>query len=214
MKVFQVEQGTPEWLALRCGIPTASELDSLVSPTGKIRTGEGPNTFLCRKLAERWLGGPLQTFSGGAMEQGSILEEEAIPWLEIAVESELNRVGFLTTDDGCFGCSPDGLGASLGLPTGFEIKCPEPTNHVKWLREGECPPEHLLQCQGGMYVTGYSEWQFVSYHRQFPKLIAVVKRDEKFMQAISEALVDFGIKMDAACKLLVEKNGGEPKQNR
>ena len=75
MKTHDVTQGTAEWLAVRAGIPTASELDQLISPTGRLRTGDMPNAYLCRKLAERWTGYPLQSYSGGAMEQGSILED-------------------------------------------------------------------------------------------------------------------------------------------
>lgn len=212
MKIHNVEQGSDEWLQLRAGLVTASELDSLVSPTGKIRTGDGVQTYLARKLAERWHGGPLQTFSGGAMEQGSILEDEAIPFLELELNVDLQRPGFLTVDDGSFGCSPDAVAIYGCEPYGLEIKCPEPTHHVKWLLLDDVPSDHYMQCMGGMYVTGYTEWAFVSYRRGFPKLIQIVRRDAELMNTIEDALAKFNKSMDDGWKMLVDKNGGPPKR--
>ena len=210
MITHNVVQGTAEWLAVRAGIPTASELGNLITPTGKIRTGEMPNTYLCRKLAERWTGAPLESFSGGVMEQGSILEDEAVPWYELAYECELERPGFITTDDGSFGCSPDAMEPGCG---GVEIKCPQPGNHVKWLRLDDCPEEHYLQCQAGMFVTGCSVWRFVSYHRAFPKLVVDVMRNEEIMETIAKVAGDFKSAMESEYAKLIELNGGkEPKR--
>ena len=49
MKIIPCEQNTPEWQAARCGIPTASEIDSLVTPLGKLRSGEVGITTCCPK---------------------------------------------------------------------------------------------------------------------------------------------------------------------
>jgi len=207
MKIHNVTQGSPEWLALRCLSVTASELGSLLTDSGTPRDGQMPKTYLHTKLAEQWLGGPIQTFSGGPMEQGTILEDEAIPWIELQLGFTLDRPGFITTDDGSFGCSPDAMRAAIG---GYEIKCPGPVNHVKWLLGGACPAEHWLQCQGGMAVTGASVWTFVSYSRDFPKLMVPVQRDEKCIAAIFAAVAVFRSKMAEAWEKLVAANGGEP----
>lgn len=206
MKIIDCQQGTLEWLEARTQCATASELDNILSPTLKLRTGEMPATYLCRKLTERWLGRPIQTYSGGAMEQGSILEEEAIPWYELRHKCTVRRVGFITTDDGSFGCSPDGLMESMGL----EIKCPQEHTHVKWLLGGVCPPDHYLQVQGGMFVTGFKAWEFVSYCRNFPPLVVRVERDDEAQSAIAEAVVKFNEAMKGAWGRLVAANGAEP----
>ena len=209
MKIINVVQGTAEWLEARAGIPTASELDQLLTPELKHRTGETPKTYLCRKLAEKWLGSPLQSFGGGVMEQGTILESEAIPFLEALWNVDIARPGFFTTDDGTFGCSPDGM---IDDAVGVEIKCPQPGNHVRWLINGECPPEHQLQPQGAMYVTGASRWRFVSYCRGFPPLEVWVDRDAEAMAAIDDALDMFNEAMSRGWFELVEANGGPPKR--
>mgnify|MGYP006921371745 FL=1 len=169
-----------------------------------------PNTYLCRKLAERWTGYPLQSYSGGAMEQGSILEDEAIPWYEATYRVDLQRVGFLTLDDGSFGASPDAIDEYRG----YEIKCPQPSNHVKWLLAGECPPEHFLQCQGGMYVMGCDEWRFVSYCRGFPALVVTVMRDLETMILVSRAVQYFREKMEWSWSEMIKCNGGEPPKRK
>lgn len=210
MKTHDVTQGTAEWLAVRAGIPTASELDQLISPTGRLRTGDMPNAYLCRKLAERWTGYPLQSYSGGAMEQGSILEDEAIPWYEATHRVDLQRPGFLTTDDGSFGSSPDAIDAERG----YEIKCPQQPNHVKWLLAGGCPAEHRLQCQGGMYVMGCDEWRFVSYCRGFPSLVVTVERDPDIQDVIDDAMDHFRNHMEEAWAEMIRRNGGEPPKRK
>lgn len=186
MIVHNVKQGSVEWLRARAGIVTASELGSLVTPLGKVRTGEGTDTYVYRKIAEAWLGNQVESWSGYAMEQGSILEDEARPWLALELGCPIEEAAFVTNDERTFGASPDGM--LRGTNIGVEIKCPQPTNHVRWLLAGDVPDEHRLQCQGGMFVTGADEWVFCSYRRGFPNLVVRVKRDPVLIGAIGEAV--------------------------
>lgn len=194
-------QGSAEWLKLRAGIPTASEFHRLVSPKWKIRTGDGPNTFMCEKLAEKWTGMPLpQTGGFGALEQGTILEEEALPFYSLTTGREVNRVGFITTDDGRIGCSPDGLMTGGGI----EIKCPMAHTHVAYLLDGVVPDDYLAQVHGAMLVTGAESWEFMSYRRNFPPLHVTVKRDDEIQKVLRTALDDFLSAFDAAFARLKE----------
>lgn len=206
----EVEQGSAEWFKVRAGIPTASELDSLISPLWKQRTGEGVATYMHRKLAERWLGQPLASGGAWAMEQGSILEDEAIPYYEMMHGCEIERVGFITTADGRFGCSPDGLIGDIGI----EIKCPQPHTHVGYLTDGVLPKEYAAQVHGGMYATGAASWKFLSYCRSFPKLELTIKRDEEIIDAIHDAVTAFNRRMDEALETLIRLNGGPRKGMR
>lgn len=209
MKIIDCQQGTAEWLLARVGIPTASEFDNLVSP-GKWepRTGETPKTYLARKLAEDWLGTPLLSSAGWAADQGSTLEKEAIPWYEFEFNVTVQRVGFVTTDDGRIGCSPDGL---IGEDNGLEVKCPEPPTHIKYLLAGEVPKDYLAQVHGGMFVTGRPRWTFLSYCRRFPALVLTVERDERIQTAIQEALEAFLERFDQARERLAGM-GERPRQ--
>lgn len=194
MKIHDVQQGTPEWLALRLGIPTASEFDAIISPTWQTRKGDGPQTYLCRKIVEKVCKHIDENMgSSFAMEQGQILEHEAIPWYEFTYDTKIDRVGFCTTDDGRAGCSPDGL---IGEDGGIEIKCPQPHIHLGYLIDGKLPSQYAAQVHGSMYVTGRPYWKFVSYSRKLPPLVLHVERDEKIQAAIREALTAFLARLD------------------
>lgn len=186
MKIIDCKQGSTEWLMARAGVFTASEFDNLMTPEFKPRTGETPKTYIFRKIAEKFMGVPMMDGGGSwAMEQGSILENEALPWFEFTHGIKVERVGLVTTDDGRCGASPDGLIGDVG---GIEIKCPRPDTHIKYLVGGCMPKEYLAQVHGSMYVTGRPWWMFLSYSRQFPALVLKVERDERIMAAIRSAL--------------------------
>lgn len=208
MKLHDVKQGSIEWLLLRSGIPTASEFKALITPTGKVSTGEGVQTYLHKKIGEWWMGTPLTTFRGPDMEQGNVLEDEAIPWYELEF-GKVQRVGFVTTDDGKVGCSPDGL---LPGGLGIEIKCPEVHTHVGYLLGGDLPKEYLPQVHGSMFVTGAPAWYFLSYRRGFPKFLLRVERDEKIQAAIEEAIDHFLEIFEDAKNVMIDLNGGPPKR--
>lgn len=210
MKIIDVAQGSPEWLAARAGIPTASEFDCIVTPLWKARTGDGVETYLAKKLAERWTGMPLMTYRSAAMEQGSMTEEEARSFFEFTTNQEVTPVGFITTDDGRIGCSPDAL-LKVG---GLELKCPEPHTHVRYLLRGGVPSEYVAQVHGSMLVTGAPRWTFMSYCREFPPLIVTVERHEPTIEAMRQAIDAFNERLDAAYELLVKLNGGMPNHRK
>jgi len=190
-----VHQGSESWHLLRCGRPTASEFDNLVSPQGKIREGQMPLTYLYEKLAETITGKPLEQTGTWQMDQGSILEGEAIPYFELMQNVKVQRMGFITDDKMRYGCSPDGL---IGEESGIECKCPQSQTQVKYLLEGVLPPQYVAQVQGSMYVTGRPSWWFMSYSRKLPPLMLKVERDAKFQEALGAALGKWLADFDAA----------------
>ena len=77
MKIISdVEQGTPEWLALRLGIVTCSELDSLlVNGKGEAGLGAGAFTYMDTLIGERITGEAADPFMGNRhTERGHELE--------------------------------------------------------------------------------------------------------------------------------------------
>jgi len=210
IKHTEFAQGSLEWHAMRAGKPTAGGLGNLITDGLEVRTGEMPNTYLAQKLAEAWYaaqGLQLESLeSTWAMEQGTLLEEEVIPWLACLHDIHAERVGCILTDDGRVECSPDGIAGQSGI----EIKSPQPKQHCKTLLTGIVPKEHLAQIHGGMFVTGFESWLFVSYRRDFPKLVLTVERDYEVMENIRVAIEMFLEKFDAGWKKLCEMNDGPP----
>jgi len=138
------------------------------------------------------------------MEQGQILEAEARRTYIFETGEQLQTVGFITSDDGVLGCSPDGL-----MPDhGAEIKCPQAKTHTSYLLDGILPTEYGPQVQFSMYVTGFKTWRFMSHRRKFPPFIITVERDPVAQTAIATALAGFLPMFEAAKAKLLALNGG------
>lgn len=206
MKTFPMDQGSGEWAKIRLGKVTASEIDSLVSPEGKVRTGDGPNAYLYRKLSEKVLGFAEESGSSWEMEQGTIMQHEAIPWLEFTHDVKVNQVGFISDDEDRFGASPDGL---IGEDGGVEVKCCQPAKSLQYLLDGVVPKEYRLQVQFSLYVTQRKWWYFLSYSRQWPQLLLRVEPDPVIQSAIKTALDQFFSKFDSAQQKIVAMRDAE-----
>jgi exodeoxyribonuclease (lambda-induced) len=210
MKIHQCEQGSLDWLNLRAGVVTASEADALVSPTGKVRDSAGVTTYLHRKLTEKWTDSPLPQLQGiFDMEQGAILEFQAKPAFTVNTGLEIQNVGFISSDDGRIGCSPDAL---IGNASGCEIKCPTLPVHLGYLLSGGVPKEYFCQVQFSMMVTGFETWHFYSHSRQIAPLHLVIERDDAFQSALRDAVDGFLYKLDACWDRLCALNGGPPRR--
>lgn len=203
------DQHSLEWFEIRAGKVTASELDRLVTPLGKVKAGDGPHTYMLQKLAEKWTGQPLPSdASSFAMEQGGILEDHARPAFTWETGFEIRQVGFIETDSGLCGCSPDSI--LQGKEIGLEIKAPGVVNHIRYLLDGGLPEDYTLQVQGCLYVTGWAQWMFMSFRRHMAPLIITVERDAKIQAAISEAMQRFNDELAAGWETLLKLNGPPP----
>jgi len=185
MIIVDIEQGTTEWFETRCGVISASNFSKIITPTGKVTTGVTREKYLLSKAAEILSGKPEETYSNQWMERGVELEEEARKILSLEYMTEINEVGFCFLDDNKrIGCSPDGLNSDIG----FEIKCPKPSTHVKYLLDNKLPTEYIPQVQGSMFVTGFETWIFMSYCPGIKPLILEVKRDDEYISKLSDAV--------------------------
>lgn len=202
MIIHDCAQGENEWLQHRVGKVTASEFKNILTPHFKAKEGGAVNTYMYAKLAEAYRGKALPGFSSHATEQGQELEDEARNWYSLESDDDVHNVGFIEHDDRRCGCSPDAL---IGEDGGLELKCPEPTNHVRYLIEGVLPEDYRTQVHGSLYVTGRKWWKFVSYRRSFPPFVLTVRRDEAICAKIQEALTGFYKAYDDAMAKLKER---------
>lgn len=183
MRLIDCPQGSPEWLAARCGIASASKFAAVMA---KIKSGESAErrNYRTDLVVERLTGKPLESFTTAAMKQGT----EREPFARMAYEARtgliVQEVGFCRHDDLEAGASPDGLIETDG---GLEIKCPERSAHLRYLQQEAEPPEYTWQIQGGMWVTGRAWWDFASYNPDFPEhLQLVVRRIKRNDEAIKQ----------------------------
>lgn len=201
MKIVCETQRTVEWEAARLGIPTASNFGRIVTPGGKPSTQQ--DGYLHQLVAERILGHPVNQEATNWMERGQITEREAIAWYELERGVNTRVVGFVTTDDGIAGCSPDRF---VGDEGGLEIKCPSAAVHVGYLLDTE-PRQYWPQIQGALWITGCAWWDFVSYCPELPSAAVRYERDEIFIKVLSFAIQAFAERVDTAHQRLLAMIG-------
>ena len=186
MIVSPHEQNTPDWIEERCGIPTSSQFARIVTPTGKPSAAQ--DKYMAELCAD-WALGPEDedSFRGTHwVQRGRDLEPEALRYLRFATSSDVRRTGLIWPDDTrSVGSSPDGLN-SFDEPV--EIKCPMPKTHLMWLSGGGLPRQHVMQCQGQLWVTGAYGGHFLSYCPKLPPLLLRVARDERLQMALDREL--------------------------
>ena len=191
--VTDIEQGTPEWLALRLGIATASELDCLLV-SGKHPTGFGVAAFtymdqlIGERITEEAAELPFQT---KATIRGHELEEVALGLYEGREEVKAQKVGIILNHG--IGYSPDGLIGNDGL---IEIKTKLPKFQVGVILAGEIPKEHVAQCQGGLWASDREWIDFISYWPGMPLFVKRAHRDEAMIRKIAERVKSFYEIMD------------------
>ena len=182
-----VEQGTPEWQQLRLGIPTASSFDRILTPK-TMKLSAQARSYALELVAETLIGRPLDEVNTAWIERGVFLEPEAVKSYEFSTDRQTEKVGFITTDDGLVGASPDRL--LVDINGAVEIKCPAPNTHMRYLIDG-FGADYVVQVQGQMLVGGFEYVDRYSYHPELPPAIERTYRDEAMIVALKAALDEF-----------------------
>lgn len=174
MQIFDFEQRSPEWYAVRLGVPTASEFGSIITA----KRGDyaaAADEYINRLLDEVRRPDVDRGFSGTRhMRNGILLEPEGRDLYALETDTNPFPVGFILNDAGTLGCSPDSL---VGKPGGLEVKCPDGPTHIRWLRAGGVPDDHKAQVHGSLIITERAWWDFISYCPPYPRLLVRVMPD-------------------------------------
>jgi hypothetical protein len=206
MKIHNVDQGSPEWHALRCGVPTASEFSKILTPKEMKLSSQSP-AYMYRLLGEWMTGHAQEMIETEYMQIGKELEERAVKAYCFQSECQVEQIGFVTTDCGRFGCSPDRF--VVGAPRGVEIKThPQAIGvHVQAMVERAMSDAHKSQVQGCLWICEKEYWDLVSYTEELPTVIVRVGRDEKYIKALSAALGSFSEIMEKLRLKLTQEYG-------
>ena len=192
-KHHRVDQGTAEWHAVRIGIPTTSNFHKIITPGGKASAQARPYMF--RLIAETLLNEQMEDGADRQewVERGKIEEPNAAAQLEFAHNLQLEPVGFITTDDGRMGCTPDRL--VVGRPEAVEIKCPAPWTQIGYMLDG--PGKHYKpQVMGQLLIGEFERVHFYSWHPRMPPVYDITKRDEPYIRDMRDLLDKFLDKLD------------------
>ena len=171
-----IEQGTKEWLDLRLGLITCSEIKTIRAD------GAGAQTYINGLAYERITGEPSAVFAGNEWtERGHELEVVARDLYQQKTGREVEEVSFIKNLG--FGYSPDGLvfesvANKLHYKGAIEIKAKQPKDQIAILRSGQIPKDHLDQLHGGLLCGGLYFIDFVSYCPNLPIFIKRLYRKD------------------------------------
>jgi len=184
----ELEQGTDEWLAERCGILTASVIGSLITTkTLKVAANDTSRALIATLAAERITGHVEPIQPSRDMERGTLDEPYA---REVYAEhyAPVNEIGFMVREDDGWGFklgySPDGLVGDKGL---IEIKSRNQKKQLQTVLADEVPAENMAQLQTGLFVSGREWIDYNSYCGGMPMWTKRVEPDEKWHEAILQA---------------------------
>ncbi len=165
---------------MHLGRPTASQYKRFISPV--IRKFSDSHRDWAMELAlEQITGGfedvkPVWTRD---IERGLAHEPRMLAAYKLHTGMDVRPVGFVESDCGRTGCSPDSLVyASTEDPFenpvgGVEGKCPKLSKLLDWIKAGKLPDEHKVQVHGCLVETGLPWWDFVGFNAFCPDQVFI-----------------------------------------
>ena len=193
-------QGSEEWLKDRLGVITASEVHALLPDSrSKIFKYKDARRAYMNQLIGEVCTGYSEEINAKALEWGKVNEDAAVAAYEFTTGNQVEKIGLVYKD------ATKRAGASadfkiIGKLIGGENKCPiTPKVHIDFILNGLVKPEYVSQVQFGLWITGWDEWHFTSYH---PRMKARMlhyrefKRDPELMDYFDSEIPKFCEEMD------------------
>lgn len=196
---WDVAQGSGEWMKLRAGRPTASNFDQVMTPK-MMKPSESRKKYGCRLIAERvmnWQADSLETIKHIA--DGKENEPLAVAKMELVYDISSELIGFVSTDDGRFGASPDRVAgvspAKDRVSIVSEVKAPTVPIQMERLIFGD-NDAYRCQRQGQLWVAAADKAIFFSYNPRMPDYMIEDGRDEEFIGKLVDCLERFADELD------------------
>lgn len=190
-----VKQPSAEWLQLRAGRPTASQIEKIVTAK-KLEYSASATSYINHLIGERY-SGHVEEFSSAAMDEGKRREPESRAAFTLTTKLKTEEGGIYLTDDLRMAASPDARIIGGGL---CEFKNPNLATHISYDRSDGVLlyADYRLQTQMQLLV---SEQEFVwlfSYHPSQEDVKVKVLRDDDVIGKLKEHLARFCDELDAA----------------
>lgn len=205
--IYTDPQGSDAWLAARRGVITASRFKDC---RDKLKSGKPSQkciSYAMDKARERVGGEPMKVFENAAMRFGTEQEPLARSAYEMRTKQFVEEAGFITTEDGLFGVSVDGLVGDDGI---IEIKTMVSSDTLFTAVVDEDISAYIDQCNGAMWLL---DRQWVDLILWAPDLTDIgrqltiirINRDTDAIEALEKDLVEFERMVTRYTQLLKEK---------
>lgn len=185
----EIVQGTDEWLAIRCGRITASEVKKLLTSKFAAADNDTSRKFIAELTAQRITKHVEPRFITDDMLRGHI-DEVFARNLYSEKYAPVTEVGFATAElypGITIGASPDGLVGDTGL---IEVKSRIQRAQIETIVAGTVPDEYMAQIQCQLLVTNREWCDFISYCGGLPMFVKRVHRDEAIIATIFNACAE------------------------
>ena len=184
-----VIQGSDDWLQMRCGLLSASEMRHILTPTLKVANNDKVRAHAYELAFQRLTGFVEPQYVSDAMLRGQ--EDEIYARAAYAEHyAPVEECGFITSDRWGFtiGYSPDGIVGDNGL---IECKSRMGKYQVQTIATNEVPDDYVMQLQTALLVTGREWIDFISYCGGLPVFVKRVEPDPVIHDAIVRAATEF-----------------------
>ena len=118
--IKNIEQLSPQWFALKAGVPSASDFNKIVTTKGE--RSDSRKDYMHQLAGEKITGVRDESYVSYDMKRGIAFEPEATALYAFIKEVEVKDVAMVFKDESrTQSCSPD----IFLNPCGVEIKCPK-----------------------------------------------------------------------------------------
>jgi putative phage-type endonuclease len=203
-----IEQGSPEWFAQRCGKATASRIADIIAKTKSGYSTSRAN-YMAQLVVERMTNQVAESFTNAAMEWGTATEPFARAAYEAKSDVLVDQVGAIDHPRiERSAASPDGL---IGDDGCLEIKCPNTATHIDTMLGENIAGKYYTQMQWQMACTERSWCDFVSFDPRMPEglqlFVKRVDRDDSYIGELEKEVVQFLKEVDDKVNKLNELKG-------
>jgi len=190
MKIYDFDQYTMEWWAVRLGKPSASAAKRIITSTGK--KSESLNDYAIDLANDIYCGKSTGEFGGNKhTNRGAGLEPEARDYYKFIYDVDVVEVGIMVNDLNTCCSSPDGV---IDNKKTLEIKCLSGVHHTKALIytdvNNKCPTSYYAQVQMQLLVSDYDSADLFFYHPDLPCKKIEINRDEKVIQSLKDRIIE------------------------
>jgi len=206
-KVLNLEQGGNDWLEVRQGLATGSNLPidnkgNLIPTINKYVAKKALEVFQneieCVELKQE-IKQALHIPYTKAMERGHVLEplakEEYVKYREAQGDLvEIEHIGFIKSDNLPFGASPDGVAVDLLTfeRVNLEIKTTNIANFTNYIIDPQSfVDNHYKQVQIEMLVTQTDKTHLICYYPDFDLIVQEVSIDYEFIGNFIESMKEY-----------------------
>ena len=135
----------------------------------------------------------------------------AVASWEFQNDCETERIGFVTTDDGSIGCSPDRF--IIGQNGLLQVKAPSPQVQrvsICLAAHGAGKDEYKVQLQSEMWLCEKEFNEVLSFHPEMPHALFRVHRDDEFIAELAAHVLSFARELEEKSSEFAEKGWIKP----